>query len=332
MSDLFKKYLEKVDGDNPSASFSNIKKQETKDTNISEFGKEVFVVPEPIIQKTKPIQRKIEYKDNKPIFRISQSLIKKYTNKRGDELERCPYKIYTCYIIKSHSTLTTLPMLQGSYFETKCIGGTAYGSVNDLPRKVRPVNEKTLDHIRIDRQIINFKTLAERYGLVITEDNIQIRHEKEWNKYIHDDVIVLLTGVTDIETSILYQGEIVDAVIDLKLTGNLQKSWGDFDWQHPEFMDHIQMDMYYELTGKEPFYWVFDIKNEENLIYHHIIDEQGLNDLEYRINKTALELKFDLDNNWKKSGSFEICKDCPHNPRNGGDCKEAINIKEIKGM
>jgi hypothetical protein len=43
-------------------------------------------------------------------------------------------------------------------------------------------------------------------------------------------------------------------------------------------------------------------------------------------------LKFDLDNNWKKSGSFEICKDCPHNPRNGGDCKEAINIKEIKGM
>lgn len=288
MSDIFKKYLERIEGDKPSTS-SNKKK------DIIEFGKEVIVKEQPIKQE-RPKQRKLEYKDDKPIFRISQSLIKKYTDKEGKEIDRCPFKIYTCYIIKSHSTTTTLSMLKGSYFETMCIGATAYGAVTDLPRKIRPANEKTIDHIRIDKQVENFKILADRYGLEITKNNIQIRHEKEWDRYMHDDVIIIITGVTDIETNILYNGVILDAVIDLKLTGDIHNTWGDFNWSNPKYMDHIQMDMYFELTGKEPFYWVFDIKNEENLIYHHSVDEEGMNMLEYRINKTALELKFDLDN------------------------------------
>ena len=172
--------------------------------------------------------------------------------------------------------------------------------------------------------------LCQQYGFVVTKDNVQKIYKKDYPHKYENECKVIIKGVVDFEHAIWYQNQFVDAVIDLKFTANLKSTFGDFSWGKPEFMDHIQFDVYNYLSNKPCVYWVFDCTKELNQdIFMHDPDETNIQDMHTRINLTIIELITSYHMGWEAIGEYENCKDCPHNPRNGGNCQNAINIKSV---
>ncbi|MFA7132701.1 MAG: hypothetical protein WC108_05320 [Bacteroidales bacterium] len=328
MSELFKKYLNK----DPIKKEEGIEKKVPTYTSIPvSFGNAKGSSENRDIPK-KDTTRSLKYtEDGRPIFRVSQSLIKQFTTKNGMGIPYCPFKIYTCNIIKSHNTITTLPMMKGNFFESLAIGGTAYGeAVLDLPRAVRPKGQKTIDQIRIEEQAIEFKRLCQQYGIEITEDNTQVKYKVDYPTEWDDKFKIYLTGVIDIEHKIYYQGEFIEAVIDLKLTADLKNTFGPFAWGNASQNDHLQFDMYNLMSGKRCVYWVFDYsKNKNQEMFMHDPDEEDIIMMHARIKHTIIELTFCYDSEWPVIADYDSCSNCPHNPKNTGNCRSADNIKTI---
>ncbi len=191
---------------------------------------------------------------------LNQSLIARFLYK-GDERELiCPYQRY-CYDIAHTHKYRTLSMLNGSFFETLCIGRGAGGKIiDDLPRKKlvkarelenirRKENDlpeikgdKTMDQIRIEQQANRFKILCAKYQVSVFESNTQTKIIVPW----HKNPDVLLSMEYDIfPTPIITNDGLMMAIIDLKLTADIHVTYGEYCWGAPEYLDIIQGMMYH---------------------------------------------------------------------------------------
>jgi len=326
-------------------------------------------VPAPIQPATetpKPIEEKIitqkvnleprfslrEFHKDKIL--ISQSDLKGLI-KKGEEQPYCPLNIYETKITKKFRT-TTQSMMNGSYFETLCLGSGAGGRItNDLPRKQN--GTKTIDQERIEAQALRFKHRVEQLKVLVGPDTVQQQIIKHlWGN-------VYLIGELDIfPTTFVVDGKTYLAIIDLKLTGNVHSRFGDFCWGAPEFMDHSQPHSYLELITDidlelnphlKPmfeivpnlrkyldngdvhfFYWVFGYQKEP------LDDQEKIIEVKYDEIK-----KRELYESYRKymaiieyikalimpvtNPIYDICKSCPVNISNGGYCKEAKSIQII---
>lgn len=267
-------------------------------------------------------------------FTISQSLVKQMYRK-GDEVEHCPAQINALYIEKSAS-IESLTFDRGNYFEYLAIGAGAIAGnvVDDLPRLKN--GDKSVDQIRIEEQAMRFKSLMPMYGMKPLE--VQKIVKTPW---VYDDDVTLRI-VIDFISPIKYRtGPIVHdydlALIDLKLTQNINNTFGDFSWGFPANMDLIQAVFYYhvweEHTGeKAPFYyWVFDHKkNPENKIIRKKDPEPiDLAELHESIRKTHANLIYYAANEWPTNPNINLCKRCPLKDL----CKDSVvavdNILEV---
>lgn len=234
---------------------------------------------------------------------INQSLIKRFFYK-GVKRDYCAYRIYAENIVKTHS-VTTDPMMAGSFFETLCLGSGIDGNkTTDLPRKKltkkqiangQTIGDKKIDQVRIEQQHLMFERLKAAYQISVHKDlNTQVKLFKVFSK--NDNI--LIKGELDIfpTTILLPQRGIRLAVIDLKLTGRFS-DYGEYCWGTPSALDNIQGLFYNELARdidmdlmrevcpgsrihdlytdsikrqleeNEPlfFYWVFNYKEKEIL-------------------------------------------------------------------
>jgi hypothetical protein len=236
-------------------------------------------------------------------------------------------------------------MLKGLYFESNCLGATANDEelVLDLPRvqsKGKKFGTKTIDHERIDEQIMLFDSYCQKHGVIIVKDpihsglkkNVQIKKvvefEADWLEQDYPDVKLYMKGVADIISPV----HDVDfnypmAVIDLKLTVNRNSTFGEFAWGSPQYMDHTQ-GVLYSWFWKLPFvYWVWDYSSKErgNKFVQLIIDTESsdyeirqesltrLQEMQQTIRAcTVLIMELTYNNQWGDTNPiFELCKDCP---------------------
>ena len=188
------------------------------------------------------------------MFEISPSLIKKFIYK-GNDVEHCPARVYGTYIKPTLDISSSESMIDGQFFETMCIGSTRDGHrVIDLPRKalskrqiqenmvewekgLAPIHwgEKTVDQIRIEQQVLIFKQKVKKYMMVIEDFNTQT----ELRLKVSDDFV--LTCHPDIfPTPVMTKDGLIPACIDLKLTKDIDNTFGDFCWGDPERMDNTQ--------------------------------------------------------------------------------------------
>lgn len=217
---------------------------------------------------------------------ISQSLIRKLLFRGEEKTGNCYRKIYTHYITKQFEEAQSDSMLKGVYFETKCIGGGARGSrCDDLPRKFvsekqkriarvkglpEPLGDKTADHERIDQQIQNFKIQCARKGInIIPGVNTQVRILKRWEK---DKDIMLSMELDVFPTVIKYRGQLFPCILDLKLTQNIDNTFGEYCFGSPEHLDTIQGKMYH--------YGVRDIDFDLNPHLKDIVDDSLISMIE----------------------------------------------------
>jgi hypothetical protein len=184
-----------------------------------------------------PVVPEPEKKKNQII--ISQSLIKKVIDKNGNDIPLCPHQLYKNYLADDKiKPLATIPMKYGNYGESLILGATAKDEEISLPTLNN--GKKPIDQIRIEQQALEyFPRHAMELGIsVIKNTNVQIPIYKEYGGLI-------IRGVIDLfPTPIIEESGYRLAVIDIKLTGDVNNTHGDFCWGNPQWMDHIQADLY----------------------------------------------------------------------------------------
>lgn len=303
---------------------------------------------------------------------INQSLVKYLTDQYGNTREYCPRYMFDYYLVKTIDGQSD-SMIAGQFFETLCLGESTKGKiVKDLPRKLVSakkkaeliaknlpvIGEKTVDQIRIEAQAERFKVLAEQCQLKLIQG---INTHKTIIKDIGDKRF-FLRGETDIfPTTLVYEGESRLAIVDLKLTQDINSTFGDFCWGSAKYMDMIQGDFYLNLVkdldlelnphfkqipkietmidiiNQEDcifLYWVFGIKGplEDRKIERLYRDPSNPSirqqELKERIRKTISIIEMEEINNFPESPSTDKCKNCPNSKRLGGNCKSSNVIEK----
>lgn len=299
-------------------------------------------------------------------FPINQSIIKEFLH-NGEEKEFCFKKVYLTRIAKTVKPVTSLPMQQGRYFETGLLGKSSGSALRDLPRKNltkkqlaenavrkkegRPLllGEKYLDHIRIDDQITRAKALAEQYRIIITPYNVQVRILTVWDQ----DPDVLLSAELDIfPTTILLDNKLEAAIIDVKLTADINNEYGEYCYGKPEYLDLIQAKMYHyvvrninkslnpdlgslitdtvqSLIEKNKILfllWVFNYKGKtlEDKFIKVEWDKYKEAELHESIRKTISILEFGEKQDWPTNPVYSQCKNCPWT-----QCPDRVKIQTV---
>lgn len=237
--------------------------------------------------------------DELPRVTLSQSIIKKL-----QEPEFCAAKYKAYNIDQLFQPQTTGAQLKGQYFEYRALGSPdRHGNIPELP-KLRN-GKMSADEDRIIQQAIKFKEILLGYGMTVVEKNIPVTYE--YNE------LLTLTGIID--CLIYYQGEPV--ILDLKLTANINSTWGKFGWGNYWNMNHLQaylyMDLLQKLTGRQYrfMYAVFDYK--PNPEYKFIeIENSNLHQLEVseQIREAYEKLAGFYQSGFKPTPSYDECKDC----------------------
>lgn len=214
-------------------------------------------------------------------------------------------------------------MMKGLFFEYKAIGATAreFEKIDSLPL-VRN-DKKSVDQIRIEAQVTNFKRLAEKYCIEI--DKVQQKVSKIWMHPYADafDEEIIIVGKTDFMAPIHMRAfnennEIInidydEAIHDLKLTKSIQGSFADgSSWKYPWTMNTLQAYMYKYITELPFFYWVFDYKPKyEHRIFMMKDDPQKTLEMHEAIRKTAEKLIEFKENGYPEWPFFNVCQGCP---------------------
>lgn len=170
---------------------------------------------------------------------------------------------------------------------------------------------------------------------------------------------VLCEGNLDMFPTTIYIAEkMTPAIMDLKLTQNLESTfcdpvepWSYFAWGDPETMDHTQGLMYQWLirdidlqlnpslkdlvtpdfqqainnNAVNFYYWVFDYKPEYANKFVAVSYNAGREaEILESIRKTANTIKHFNESGWTADPSWEQCKKCPVT-----DCPSRINIQQV---
>lgn len=326
-----------------------------------------FIQPKPILD-IKGIQRA------KGKILINQSLITRLIDKYGNEVPFCPFNIKKCIIDRQCKDIPTDSMLKGKYFESMCLGGTTGGNmVTDLPRKKltnakikeltlakKPlIGEKTIDHIRIDNLIDRFKLRAKELKVEIVpgvNNYVTILKACSW-----DDKYMFIGELDLFPTGIIYEDYYRRAIIDLKLTEDVNSTFGKFCWGTPQHMDMVQADMYHFLVRDIDFelnshlkelvsertldiikndeilfvYWVWgykkDPKGQEKIIERaykeHPMNNYRQSELKERIKKVIYVLEREAALGWSINPIPEVCSKCSMNVQFGGECQSSVYSK-----
>lgn len=181
-------------------------------------------------------------KEKRPNF-ISQTLIKKLIDKNQEDVDCCPFQLYHQFFApKKIPMMPTIPMRYGSYGESLILGANATDDELVLP--VLQKGKKPIDQERVESQALEFwPNYQTKFAISIVKGiNVQVPIYAQFGSFI-------LRGVLDIFPTPILDGEYKLAVIDIKFTDNVDNTHGNYCWGKPEWIDHLQADLYSWMLG-----------------------------------------------------------------------------------
>lgn len=294
-------------------------------------------------------------------IKISYTLISQVLY-NGNYIDYCPRRVYWEYLSPVTFKSETEKMIEGQYFETLAIGSGRDGAaVTDLRRNAK-TGEKRVVQQRIDKQVLNFKSIAKRKGIKVYNEkdfsNIQWPITMRWEKdpniiiEIHPDIVITPYLVEDDPDNPFY----TLATIDLKLTTNLQSDWGKFQWMNMDAKDKLQAHLYSyvirnfdkewnkklhpELQWDELFndkimrllneknymfiYMIFESdKRLDHKIHGEIYDPADEFQMHESIRKAVDAYRAMARNGFPPNPNYDLCKTCPIK-----DKCDAANVNE----
>ena len=135
---------------------------------------------------------------------------------------------------------------------------------------------------------------------------------KVWRGLEEFNVIVIFTGDLDILSPFTYKGiEYPLAVEDLKLTMDLNSTFGDFCWGTPEKMDHVQAYSYTWMTNLIFFYMLYDYKPDmSKKVFKVNTNPAIMAELNETIRKSAATYLKAEKEGWPKDNTLGKCLKC----------------------
>ncbi len=260
---------------------------------------------------------------------MSTSLITKFI-KNGNEIDYCPKQIYETYMTGNYLFESSIPMRHGIYFETMLLGANVSGTEVE-PLLTKKTKKPTAEQARIDIQIELAKQVFKERKIVVRKDNVQVKGSRHLIMPSLD-FNVHLTQVADLISPIEYRGEFYEnACIDVKLTGSLSNTFGDFAWGNFKYMDKIQAYIASYVHDLPFFYIVFDypatnmgyrifkvntIQGNKSLPH----DSPFYNELNMRYSemketarKVAIYIDYHFNTQWEARPETSLCTTCPLN-------------------
>ena len=271
---------------------------------------------------------------------ITSSLIGKFF-KRNEPIEYCPKEAYETYITGNYSKESTKAMKRGTYFETILLGANVRGE--PVEKELTEVKKTpTAEQKRIDIQIERAKKIIDEKEMIISSNTVQVNAVRQMI-FPDVDFSVFLSQTADLITPIVYKDVFYDKVnVDLKLTGSLSNTWGDFGWANWREMDKTQALLASYVHKLPFFYFIFDypasgmtyklIKvntSSDNRKFDEgdpMKNEMILRDRELResVRNTALLVEKHFYHGWEAWPSTALCQECPLN----AICEESFKYEE----
>ena len=247
---------------------------------------------------------------------LGSTFLKAFSAEDDDEV-LCPKKLHAIFITGEEKSLQTESMYRGHYFEMKCLGVRNWKEI-DLPRLKN--GKKSAAHQRIDQQIESFVQFCNDYNIKIEGTDRILSHKLS-------DHIVLQTQQDFYGTM---NGE--PYVFDLKLTGDVNNTWGKFSWGEPSKMDHTQafLNSWLCEQNDDPrkfAYLVFDYSPRMGKkVITKTVRSTDYSELENKINFVLRSILVYEDEGWPAQPSYEQCKSCPLKNK----CHSANIVKPIE--
>lgn len=265
------------------------------------------------------------------MIEVSSSIIKELYP-RGEENNICPRQFHAFYIARTHEHSDRLAWMKGRYFESQLIGTARDGVVDDLPRDQRN-GKKTIDHQRIDDQVLVAKQTFKFYNIEVNEHNVQVVLRMPYSDHyvLKGTLDIFPTTVLDTET-----GALIPAIVDVKLTEDVESKWGDFCWGAPTYMDHTQALHYSylvenidnplnDITSYPPelvnmckeglvdfFYFVFGYKKNKGFRNPiRITNKDKRNEYLETLRKVMSKLEMMKNQGWPPERDADRCPTCP---------------------
>jgi hypothetical protein len=270
------------------------------------------------------------YKDGKIVeINISASLIQRFYHK-NEKRDYCPAKQYVMFIEKQFPFEPTESMMNGIYLETGLLGEGADGvKVADLPRDKRTGKKKSAQQ-RIDTHLALWEMRKELHGIMVIPSgdmkNIQLRHKTEWEYHTDREIKVFVYTTIDLLSPIKDKGfDYPMAVIDVKGTGDINSTFGEYCWGTPQHMDHFQGILYSWVHNLPFVYALFDWSKEPNYkLIPLITDVEDPDPIKANEARTRIkEMKETINNfikdlinyeefGWYTNPTANNCNNCPN--------------------
>lgn len=249
--------------------------------------------------------------------KISQSMIKSMRYDEDGQPTVCPTLLKLQYIDGLRSE-PSLSMQYGNYFETKVLGANRDGGRTDQLPLTHSTQKKTADNLRIDDMAYEFSnTIVPRYQLELKNAHVTLECDSPFSKFKLEAHLDLVSPILD--PTIDPDNVIPTAIIDTKLTQDLNSTYGDFCWGEPEKMNHLQAyfyDLIWELNmgNRVPFYYIVCEHGTGRswiVIRKKVTDEDRASTIQL-ITRTS-----DVLDEWSSKSRFPIkpnyrdCKMCP---------------------
>jgi hypothetical protein len=232
----------------------------------------------------------------------------------------CPAKFKAYYLDNEFDSTPSMAMFRGIYFEYELLG--------NLPRSgetpVYPLGKRGKHEIhksRIDKQIADFPAIMEKEGITVLGgvENIEWRYNK------------VLTLTLTLDSMVVYKDRLY--VGDIKLSQDMESSFGAVAWGDYERMDKLQAHLYSYVMSQvldEPvgfIYMVFDYKKDKGgyKIFEEWPDKTDTEAMFERIVKAERKMHWMKATAYKPLGSVENCKSCKV-----ADCHARITEKKIE--
>lgn len=218
------------------------------------------------------------------------------------KVDFCPKQVHAKYISndKIEDNSSSLAMLQGKYFETRCLGSGRSGEVlDDLPRQNS--GNKTAAHKRIDERVADFHNFVGERGLQIAEGlNTQMPLAALYSDFTFggERYRVWLRGELDIFPTIIDYSKF--CIVDLKLTKDTGNEY--FDPRKPWQTSSGCWGAPWNIAKNQPLFYHYLVRNinlETVLNFHKndLANDPDIEDQSERISTVLTEQAIRLSSN-----------------------------------
>lgn len=265
-------------------------------------------------------QHSKSYVDDDGKIVVGSTFLKAFMNETA-----CPKQLQAVFIFNTHQNSTSEAMRLGLYFEQKVLGATSTSDA-EIQARTKAGEKKKVDYERLDMQVNTFEQLLFIHDIKINHKQIGF-YEDLSEHYKLGTVLDIVGTINDPE-----YGPETPCIIDVKVTKDINSTFGDFQWGMPELRDHTQAFLSaYSIKANTDvehkfYYLVFGYGPDMGYkLIEKKITAIDFMELQESVRTVFERIKEFGQGEWATNPTWDNCKTCPLKH----ECNQSIKLQPI---